>query len=62
MRVIRTLSDIVSAHSLAGTQGSFLASVHREMSVALVQSQGYVNHSCALLLAKASEWADVASG
>jgi hypothetical protein len=45
---------LASARSLAVTRGSFLASAHRELSVALVQSQGYVYRSCALLLAKAS--------
>jgi hypothetical protein len=40
--------------SLAVTRGSFLASAHQELRVALVQSQGYVHHACALLLAKAS--------
>jgi hypothetical protein len=48
MKYLRTLSF------LAVTRGSFLASAHRELSVALVQSQGYVYRSCALLLAKAS--------
>jgi hypothetical protein len=43
-----------SARSLAVTRGSFLASAHRELIVALVQSQGYAYRSCALLLAKAS--------
>jgi hypothetical protein len=56
MRYLCTLSDITSACSLAITRGSFLASAHRELSVALVQSQGYVYRSCALLLAKASGW------
>jgi hypothetical protein len=51
---LRTLSDVASARSMAVTRGSFLASAHRELSVALVQSQGYVYRSCALLLAKAS--------
>jgi hypothetical protein len=51
---LRTLSDVASARSLAVSQGSFLASAHRELSVALVQSQAYVYPSCALLLAKAS--------
>jgi hypothetical protein len=51
---LRTLSDIASARSLAVTRGSFLASAHRELSVALVHSQGYVYRSCGLLLAKAS--------
>jgi hypothetical protein len=54
MRYLRTLSDITPTRSLAVTQGSFLATAHRELSVALVQSQGYVYRSCALLLAKAS--------
>jgi hypothetical protein len=40
--------------SLAVPRGSFLASAHRELSEALVQSQGDVYYSCALLLAKAS--------
>jgi hypothetical protein len=54
MRYLRTLSDVASTRSLAVTRGSFLASAQRELSVALVQSQGYVYRSCALLLAKAS--------
>jgi hypothetical protein len=54
MRYLRTLSYVASARSLAVTRGSFLASAHKELSVALVQSQGYVYRSCALLLAKAS--------
>jgi hypothetical protein len=53
MRYLRTVSDIASVRSLDVTQGSFLASAHRELSVALEQSQGYVYRSCALLLAKA---------
>jgi hypothetical protein len=54
MRYHRTLSDVASARSLAVNRGLFLASAHRELSVALVQSQGRVYRSCALLLAKAS--------
>jgi hypothetical protein len=54
IRYLLTLSDVALARSLAVTQGSFLASAHREFSVALVQSQGYVYRSCALLLDKAS--------
>jgi hypothetical protein len=50
----RTLSDVQPAHSLVVTRGSFLASAHRELGVALVQSQGYVHRSCALLLTKPS--------
>jgi hypothetical protein len=42
MLYIRTLSDIASVRSLAVTRGSFSASAHRELSVALVQSQGYL--------------------
>jgi hypothetical protein len=47
-RQICTMSDIASARSLAVTRGSFLASARRELSVALVKSQGYVHRSCAL--------------
>jgi hypothetical protein len=50
-RYLRSLSDVASARSPAVTRGSLLASGHREVSVALVQSQGYVYCSCALLLA-----------
>jgi hypothetical protein len=53
MRHLRTLSEVASARSLAVPRGFFLASAHRKLSVALVQSQGYVYRSCALLLAKA---------
>jgi hypothetical protein len=56
MRYLRTLSDVVSAHPLGVTRGSFLASANRELSVALVQSQGYVYCMRAMLLAKASGW------
>jgi hypothetical protein len=41
-------------HALGVTRGSFPASAHRALSVALVQSQGYVYRSCALLLSRAS--------
>jgi hypothetical protein len=54
MLYLRTQSDIESVRFVAGTRGSFLASAHRELSVAVVQSQGYVYRSCVLLLAKAS--------
>jgi hypothetical protein len=54
MRNLRTLSDVASARSLAVTRGPFLASAHRELSVALVQSQGHLYRSWALLLSKAS--------
>jgi hypothetical protein len=55
MRYRRTLSDVASACSPAVTRDRSLqriASAHRELTVALVQSQGYVYRSCALLLAK----------
>jgi hypothetical protein len=54
MPYLHTMSDITSVRSMAVTRGSFIASAHRELSVSLVQSQGYVYFSCALLLAKAS--------
>jgi hypothetical protein len=54
MRYLCTLSDAASACSVALTRGSFLASKDRELSVALVQSQGYVYHCCALLHSKDS--------
>jgi hypothetical protein len=54
MRYLRTLSNIALARTLAVTRGSFLASALRELSVALVQSQGYVYRYCVPLLAKAS--------
>jgi hypothetical protein len=53
MRYLCTLSNIVSARSLADTRGSFLACAHRKVSVDLMQSHGYVYCSCLLLLAKA---------
>jgi hypothetical protein len=59
--ILRTLSDVASARSPAVTRRSFLASAHRELSVAVVQSQGCVYRSCALLLAKAS-WRPVLPG
>jgi hypothetical protein len=52
MPYIRTLSDVALARSLAVTRVPFPASVHRKPIVALVQSQGYVYRSFALLLAK----------
>jgi hypothetical protein len=54
MRYLRTLCGVESARCLSVTRELFLASTHRELSVALVQSQGYLYCSCALLLAKAS--------
>lgn len=43
----------------AVTRGSFLASAHRELSVALGQCQGAVDRDCANLLATAEERAVV---
>jgi hypothetical protein len=54
MRYLRTVSDIALARSLAVTREPIPASAHRELSVALVQSQGYVYRSGALLVAKVS--------
>jgi hypothetical protein len=54
MRYLCTFSDTALVRSLVVTQELFLASADRELGVALVQSQGYVYHSYALLLAKAS--------
>jgi hypothetical protein len=54
MQYLRTLSDVASASSLAVTRGVLFASAHRELSLALVQSQGDVYHFCVLLLVNAS--------
>jgi hypothetical protein len=54
MQCLRTLSCIASARSQAVTRGSFLASTHRDSSVALVQSQGSVYRCFVVLPAKAS--------
>jgi hypothetical protein len=55
MQFLRTLSVVVSARSLAVTRGSFLASFHRKLSVALLQSQGYVFRLCTV--ARQRAWA-----
>jgi hypothetical protein len=47
---------------LSVTRGSFLASVYHELSVALVQSLGYVCPSCALLLASKQQGRQVLPG
>jgi hypothetical protein len=49
MRYLRILSDVASVCSPAVTQGSFLANEHRDLSAALVQSQGYI-YICVPLL------------
>jgi hypothetical protein len=53
MRHIRTLRYIALARSLAVARRSSLANAHQELGVALIQSQGYVFGTCALLLATA---------
>jgi hypothetical protein len=55
MEYIRTLSDLASSRPAAVPRGLFRAVAHRELSVALVQSQNYVYRSCALLVDKAAE-------
>jgi hypothetical protein len=54
MQYLRTLSYFTLASFLAVTRGALLAGAHRELSVALDQSQGDVYRACALLLANAS--------
>jgi hypothetical protein len=54
MRCVRTLSNVTSGRPLAVTKGSFFASAHLQLSVALVHSQGCVYRPYALFLAKAS--------
>jgi hypothetical protein len=51
---IRALSDVAACRTVGVTRGSFLASAYRELSVALVRSQGFVYRACANLLARAS--------
>jgi hypothetical protein len=53
MQYICTISDITSMCSLAVTRWSFFSRAQRELSVTLVQSQGYVYCCCALLLVTA---------
>ena len=54
-RYLNHLSQVAETRSTGGlTKGSFLASAFRELSVALVQSQGHVYRSCASLMARAS--------
>jgi hypothetical protein len=51
---VRALSDVAACRTADVTRGSFLASAYRELSVALVRSQGFVYRACANLLARAS--------
>jgi hypothetical protein len=51
---LRTFSALAAGRTLGVSRGSFLASAYRELSVALVCSQGFVYRASANLLAKAS--------
>ena len=51
VRYLNTLSGVAAARGPAVTKGSFLAGVHRELSVALIKYQGSVYRGCANLLA-----------
>lgn len=53
VRYLNDISAFAASKNPSLSKGSFLASVYRELSVALVRSQGYVYRSCAALLAKA---------
>jgi hypothetical protein len=48
------LSEVAAQKTLGINKASFLASVYRELSVALVGGQGRVYQMCATLLARAS--------
>jgi hypothetical protein len=54
MRHLRALSEVASIRFLACTWGRFLARALRELSEALLLSQGYEYRFCAVLLAKGS--------
>lgn len=49
MRYLSALSDVPAARGPAVARGSFLASVQRELSVALVKIQGSFYRGCANL-------------
>ena len=51
---IKTISDVTAGGGPAVMTGSFLASTHRELSVALVRCQGAMYRGCADLLARAA--------
>jgi hypothetical protein len=51
---LRALSDVAACRTVGVTRGSFLASAYRELSVALVRSQGFVYRACTNLLARAA--------
>jgi hypothetical protein len=51
---IQTLSAVVAGRTLGVSRGSVLASAYRELSVALVCSQGLVYRASANLVSKAS--------
>ena len=54
VRYLNTLSEVAAARGPAVNKGSFLAGAHRELSVALIKSQGSVHRGCANLLARAA--------
>jgi hypothetical protein len=51
---INSITELSDGPRLEIAIGTVLASAQRELSEALMQSQGYVYRSCALLIAKAS--------
>jgi hypothetical protein len=53
VRYLNDVSEFATSKKPLLSKGSFLASVHRELGVALVRSQGYVYRLCAALLANA---------
>ena len=54
VRYLNTLSEVAAARGPAVTKGSFLAGAYRELSVALIKSQGSVYHGGANLVARAA--------
>ena len=54
VRYLNTLSKVAAARGPAVPIGSLLAGAHRQLSVALLKSQGSVYRGCANLLARAA--------
>ena len=54
VRYLNNLSDAAALGTVGVTRGSFLASAYRELSVALVRSQGSVYRASANMLVRAS--------
>jgi hypothetical protein len=52
MRFLNHRSEAVAYRTVGMSKGSFLASALRELSVALIRSQGHVYRSCAELVAR----------